>query len=166
MRNQLRCIALIGMLLSLLGCSNAAPELPGDIEIVDIIDTEPNIINIHTPTPRDAETTPLPTPIQKFYDDWSTRYDSNLSPSQHAYCLSHSNKKSFTEIKDWIFLVNEEPSIVNGKTYGVLETKCSAIITLFNNDLMAEKLNKGSAIIASGEFSDNILELTKYLKID
>ena len=50
MRNQLRCIALIGMLLSLLGCSNAAPELPGDIEIVDIIDTEPNIIKIHTPT--------------------------------------------------------------------------------------------------------------------
>ena len=69
------------MLLSLLGCSNAAPELPGDIEIVDIIDTEPNIIKTYTHS-EDAETTPLPTPIQKFYDDWSTRYDSNLSPSQ------------------------------------------------------------------------------------
>ena len=166
MRTKLTHIALIGIVMILIGCSNAAPELPGDIEIVDIIDTEANINPPITSITRDAEPIPLPTPIQKFYDDWSTRYDSNLSPSQHAYCLSHSNKKSFTEIKDWIFLVNEEPSIVNGKTYGVLETKCSAILTLFHNDLMAEKLNKGSAIIASGEFSDNILELSKYLKID
>ena len=165
MKSQLTRIALIGIVLILMGCSNQF-EMPGDIKIVDITDTEPNKHPPITRIPNVPPTPHLPFPIQKFYDDWSRRYNSNLSPSQHAYCLSHSNKKSFTEIKDWIFLVNEAPSIVNGKIYGVLETKCSAILTLFSSDLMANQLDKGSAIIASGKFNGNILELTKYLKID
>lgn len=169
MKSQLTRIALIGIVLILMGCSNTTPELPGDIniKIIDITDNRQNTkLNPPILTDPDPGPTTLPTPIQKFYDDWSTRYNSNLSPSQHAYCLSHSNKKSFTEIEDWIFLVNTAPERINDKIYGVLETKCSAILTLFSSDLMANQLDKGSAIIASGEFSGNILELTKYLKID
>ena len=150
-------IAALSILLILLGCSVSESTPPGDIEIVNL---EQNIISLEKPknTKNTLKPNPLPIPIQKFYDEWNSRYDSNLSPSQHAYCLTHSNKKSFTVLKDWIFLVNE--------IYGVLETKCSAILTLFSADLKSLKLHKGSPIIASGEFRGNVLTISEYVKLD
>ena len=158
-------IAALSILLILLGCSVSESTPPGDIEIVNL---EQNIISLEKPknTKNTLKPNPLPIPIQKFYDEWNSRYDSNLSPSQHAYCLTHSNKKSFTVLKDWIFLVNEEPRKIDGKIYGVLETKCSAILTLFSADLKSVKLHKGSPIIASGEFRGNVLTISKYVKLD
>ena len=158
-------IAALSILLILLGCSVSESTPPGDIEIVDL---KQNIISLEKPknTKNTLKPNPLPIPIQKFYDEWNSRYDSNLSPSQHAYCLTHSNKKSFTVLKDWIFLVNEEPRKIDGKIYGVLETKCSAILTLFSADLKSVKLHKGSPIIASGEFRDNVLTISEYVKLD
>lgn len=165
MSTQSTLIASLSILLFFMGCSVSGPTPPGDIKIVNL---EQTIISPGKPkiALNANKTTPLPTPIQKFYDDWSTRYDSNLSPSQHAYCISNSNKKSFTEIKDWIFLVNEAPRKINGKVYGVLETKCSAILSLFFSDLKPEKLTKGTPIIASGKFRGNVLKISEYLKLD
>ena len=158
-------IAALSILLILMGCSVSESTPPGDINIVNL---EQNIISLEKPknTKSTLRPNPLPTPIQKFYDEWNSRYDSNLSPSQHAYCLTHSNKKSFIVLKDWIFLVNEEPRKIDGKIYGVLETKCSAILTLFSADLKSVKLHKGSPIIASGEFRDNVLTISEYVKLD
>ena len=158
-------IAALSILLILVGCSVSESTPPGDIKIVNL---EQNIISLEKPknTKNKLKPHPLPTPIQKFYDEWGSRYDSNLSPSQHAYCLAHSNKKSFTVLKDWIFLVNEEPRKIDGKVYGVLETKCSAILTLFSADLKSVKLHKGSPIIASGEFRSNVLTISEYVKLD
>ena len=158
-------IAALSILLILLGCSVSESTPPRDIEIVNL---EHNIISLEKPknTKNMLKPNPLPIPIQKFYDEWNLRYDSNLSPSQHAYCLTHSNKKSFTVLKDWIFLVNEEPRKINGTIYGVLETKCSAILTLFSGDLKSVKLHKGSPIIASGEFRGNVLAISEYVKLD
>ena len=158
-------IAALSILLILMGCSVSESIPPGDIKIVNL---EQNIISLEQPknTKNTLKPNPLPTPIQKFYDEWSSRYDSNLSPSQHAYCLTHSNKKSFTVLKDWIFLVNEEPRKIDGKVYGVLETKCSAILAIFSADLKPIKLHKGSPIIASGKFRGNVLTISEYLKLD
>ena len=158
-------IAALSILLILLGCSVSESTPPGDIKIVNL---EQNIISLEKPknTKNKLKPNPLPTPIQKFYDEWGSRYDSNLSPSQHAYCLAHSNKKSFTVLKDWIFLVNEEPRKIDGKVYGVLETKCSAILTLFPADLNLEKMNKGTSIIASGELLGDLLTISEYVKLD
>ena len=100
-------IAALSILLILVGCSVSETTPPGDIKNENLKQ------NTFPDKPENTKNTlrpnPLLTPIQKFYDEWSLRYDSNLSPSQHAYCLAHSNKKSFTVLKDWIFLVNEEP---------------------------------------------------------
>ena len=158
-------IAALSILLILVGCSVSESTPPGDIKIVNL---EQNIISLEKPknTKNKLKPNPLPTPIQKFYDEWGSRYDSNLSPSQHAYCLAHSNKKSFTVLKDWIFLVNEEPRKIDGKVYGVLETKCSAILTLFPADLNLEKMNKGTSIIASGELLGDLLTISEYVKLD
>ena len=158
-------IAALSILLILVGCSVSESTPPGDIKIVNL---EQNIISLEKPknTKNKLKPNPLPTPIQKFYDEWGSRYDSNLSPTQHAYCLAHSNKKSFTVLKDWIFLVNEEPRKIDGKVYGVLETKCSAILTIFSADLKPIKLHKGSPIIASGKFRGNVLTISEYLKLD
>ena len=158
-------IAGLSILLILVGCSVSESTTPGDIKIVNL---EQNIISLEKPknTKNKLKPNPLPTPIQKFYDEWGSRYDSNLSPSQHAYCLAHSNKKSFTVLKDWIFLVNEEPRKIDGKVYGVLETKCSAILTSFSADVKSVKLHKGSPIIASGEFRNNVLTISEYVKLD
>ena len=158
-------IAALSILLILVGCSVSESTPPGDIKIVNL---EQNIISLEKPknTKNKLKPNPLPTPIQKFYDEWGSRYDSNLSPTQHAYCLAHSNKKSFTVLKDWIFLVNEEPRKIDGKVYGVLETKCSAILTLFPADLNLEKMNKGTSIIASGELLGDLLTISEYVKLD
>ena len=158
-------IAALSILLILVGCSVSETTPPGDIKIVNL---EQNIISLEKPknTKNKLKPNPLPTPIQKFYDEWGSRYDSNLSPTQHAYCLAHSNKKSFTVLKDWIFLVNEEPRKIDGKVYGVLETKCSAILTLFPADLNLEKMNKGTSIIASGELLGDLLTISEYVKLD
>ena len=95
-------VALSIILLILMGCRVSETTPPSDIKIENL---EQNIISVDKPknTKNTLKPSPLPTPIQKFYDEWSSRYDSNLSPSQHAYCLTHSNKKSFTVLKDWIF---------------------------------------------------------------
>ena len=158
-------IAALSILLILVGCSVSESTPPGDIKIVNL---EQNIISLEKPknTKNKLKPNPLPTPIQKFYDEWGSRYDSNLSPTQHAYCLAHSNKKSFTVLKDWIFLVNEEPRKIDGKVYVVLETKCSAILTLFPADLNLEKMNKGTSIIASGELLGDLLTISEYVKLD
>ena len=158
-------IAALSILLILVGCSVSESTPPGDIKIVNL---EQNIISLEKPknTKNKLKPNPLPTPIQKFYDEWGSRYDSNLSPTQHAYCLAHSNKKSFTVLKDWIFLVNEEPRKIDGKVYGVLETKCSALLTLFPADLNLEKMNKGTSIIASGELLGDLLTISEYVKLD
>ena len=158
-------VALSIILLILMGCRVSETTPPSDIKIENL---EQNIISVDKPknTKNTLKPSPLPTPIQKFYDEWSSRYDSNLSPSQHAYCLTHSNKKSFTVLKNWIFLVNEEPRKIDGKVYGVLETKCSAILTLFSADLKPVKLHKGSPIIASGKFRGNVLTISEYVKLD
>ena len=162
---QSKVIATLSLLLILVGCRVSETTPPGDIKIGNL---EQNIIPVDKPknTKNTLKPNPLPTPIQKFYDEWSSRYDSNLSPSQHAYCLTHSNKKSFTVLKNWIFLVNEEPRKIDGKVYGVLETKCSAILTLFSADLKPVKLHKGSPIIASGKFRGNVLTISEYVKLD
>ena len=157
-------IAALSILLILVGCSVSETTPPGDIKNENLKQ------NTFPDKPENTKNTlkpnPVLTPTQKFYDEWSLRYDSNLSPSQHAYCLAHSNKKSFTVLKDWIFLVNEEPRKIDGKVYGVLETKCSAILTLFSADLKSVKLHKGSPIIASGEFRSNVLTISEYVKLD
>ena len=162
---QSNVIVALSILLILMGCSVSESTPPGDKKIVNL---EQNIISLNKPknSQNRLKPNPLPTPTQKFYDEWSSRYDSNLSPSQHAYCLTHSNKKSFTVLRDWIFLVNEEPRKIDGKVYGVLETKCSAILTLFSADLKLEKMNKGTPIIASGELLGDLLKISKYVRLD
>ena len=161
---QLKQVAALSILLILMGCSVSETTPPGEIKNENLKQ------NTFPDKPENTKNTlkpnPLLTPTQKFYDEWSSRYDSNLSPSQHAYCLTHSNKKSFTVLRDWIFLVNEEPRKIDGKVYGVLETKCSAILTLFSADLKLEKMNKGTPIIASGELHGDLLTISKYVRLD
>jgi len=147
MRTQLTKIVALGMLLILMGCERDPCKSGAGCD------------------PPDPPLRP-PSPVQKFQDDWSALYDSNLSPRQHAYCLSNSNKKSFTEVKDWIFLVNEAPRLIDGTMYGVLETKCSAILTIFSTDLKLGILKIGTPIIATGEFRGNRLDISEYVKLD
>ena len=161
---KLKQVAALSILLILMGCSVSETTSPGDIKNENL--KQNTFLDKPENTKNKLKPNPLLTPTQKFYDEWRSRYDSNLSPSQHAYCLTHSNKKSFTVLKDWIFLVNEEPQKIDGKIYGVLETRCSAILTLFSADLKLEKMNKGTPIIASGELLGDLLKISKYVRLD
>ena len=161
---QLKQVAALSILLILMGCSVSETTPPGDIKNENL--KQNTFPDKPEKTKNTLKPNPLLTPTQKFYDEWSSRYDSNLSPSQHAYCLTHSNKKSFTVLRDWIFLVNEEPRKIDGKVYGVLETKCSAILTLFSADLKIDQMNKGTPIIASGELLGDLLTISKYVRLD